>query len=398
MMDDLTTAEAAARLGVKRATLYAYVSRGLLRRRVALDGRTSLFDAAEVDAFRTRRRRIAEGELDAVVSTGLTHVADGELRVRGRSLIEMADSGVPYEDAVDWLWDDVGGEWVLPAGTEAAVCRAQSALPEAIPLTGRLRVTTAVVAALDPLRFDLSPVAVHKAGRGLLLAMVAGLSPQTAAPDSPSTPLASALWSCLSPTMTGTRQTGALDTALTLLVDHGLAASTVAARVAASVRADPYSIVTAGLGVVGGGLHGAASGAVHRLLAAASDASGLAGAVGETQRRTGGGVPGFGHKIYRTEDPRYPALMSRVDAAWSEDPRLPMVHELRELVGSRTDAVPNIDLALGSLTWLAGMHPDAGEAVFAIARTAGWIAHGLEEMTEAPLRFRPRARYVGPRW
>lgn len=58
---------------------------------------------------------------------------------------------------------------------------------------------------------------------------------------------------------------------------------------------------------------------------------------------------------------------------------------------------PNVDLALGAFTWLADMAPDAGEAVFAISRTAGWIAHGLEEYTEPPLRFRPRARYTGPR-
>jgi citrate synthase len=396
-MNDLTTAEAAARLGVKRATLYAYVSRGLLRRRVALDGRTSLFDAAEIDAFRTRRRRIAEGELEAVVSTGLTHVADGELRVRGRSLTEMADSGMSYEDAVDWLWDDIGGVWVLPDEVAGAIGRAQLSLPATIPATERLRVTTAVVGALDPLRFDRSAGAVHKAGRVLLLAMCVGL-PAPVTPVGPATPIASALWPRLSRISPSAEHLAALNSALVLLVDHGLAASTVAARVAASVRADPYSIVTAGLGVVGGGLHGAASGAVHRLLATVPDVSDVAAAVGETQRRTGGHVPGFGHKIYRTEDPRYPVLMRVVDAAWRGDPRLEIVHALCELVGSRTEAVPNVDLALGALTWLAEMPQDSGAAVFAIARTAGWIAHGLEEMAEPPLRFRPQARYVGPRW
>ncbi|MFV2039863.1 MAG: citrate/2-methylcitrate synthase, partial [Acidimicrobiales bacterium] len=182
--------------------------------------------------------------------------------------------------------------------------------------------------------------------------------------------------------------------ALALLADHGLAASTFGARVAASVRADPYSVVATGLGIVGGTLHGAASGAVHDVLDEADRSGNVGLAVGEAHRRYGRN-PGFGHTIYQTEDPRYHALMARVSDAWSEDARLATVHGVRDLVSERTDAVANVDLALGSLTWLAGMDRDAGEAIFAIARTAGWIAHALEEYEEQPLRFRPQARYAG---
>jgi citrate synthase len=88
--------------------------------------------------------------------------------------------------------------------------------------------------------------------------------------------------------------------------------------------------------------------------------------------------------------------MGQVNDVWGGDPRLGTVHAVRDLVGRRSDAIPNVDLALGALTWLAGMPPDAGEAIFAIARTGGWIAHALEEYQEPPLRFRPRARYEGP--
>ena len=81
----LTSAEAAARLGVKRATLYSYVSRGRLHRVVDLDGRSSRFDPEEVDRLRSRSSSRGDGELGVLVSTGITQIADGELRVRGRT-------------------------------------------------------------------------------------------------------------------------------------------------------------------------------------------------------------------------------------------------------------------------------------------------------------------------
>ena len=93
----LTAAEAAARLGVKRQTLYAYVSRGLLTRTLADDGRTSRFDPAEIDRLLTDRRPSAEGELRTVIATGLTRVADQGLLVRGHDLVQLvAEEDIRY--------------------------------------------------------------------------------------------------------------------------------------------------------------------------------------------------------------------------------------------------------------------------------------------------------------
>jgi citrate synthase len=181
---------------------------------------------------------------------------------------------------------------------------------------------------------------------------------------------------------------------MALLVDHGLAGSTFAARIAASVRADPYSVVSAGLGVLGGPLHGAASSAVHDLLVEAETSGDAARTVGSTLRRLGS-FPGFGHTIYRLQDPRYGALMTKIVAAWGSDPRLVNVYRIRDLMSERSDALPNVDLGLGALTYLARMPSDAGEAIFAIARTAGWLAHAMEEYDEKALRFRARAKYTG---
>jgi len=87
--------------------------------------------------------------------------------------------------------------------------------------------------------------------------------------------------------------------------------------------------------------------------------------------------------------------MESITGAWPSHEHLPLVLEVQSLASERTDAPATIDFALGALTFLAGMRPEAGEAIFAIARTAGWIAHALEEYDEDPLRFRFRARYIG---
>src|SRR5687768_7867973 len=103
MSDRITAAEAAARLGVKRETLYAYVSRGLLESRT-LDGKTSTFDPAEIDALRRTRNRPRAGRLDTSIVSALTHVDDQHVFVRGHDLVELATKGVGFESVASLLW------------------------------------------------------------------------------------------------------------------------------------------------------------------------------------------------------------------------------------------------------------------------------------------------------
>ncbi len=390
-MDDwLTSAEAAARLGVKRATLYSYVSRGLLQRLVDSDGRSSRFDPEEVDRLRSRSGRRREDEIGVLVSTAITKIADGELRVRGRDLIGLA-AETRFEDAVDWVWGaepDAG--WSNSDEAEELSGQIQGLLPDTAPMMDRLRVAVSIASATDPLRNDLSASSVRAAGRRLLFVMMHSL-PVVAAPREGD--LSERLWCRLAPGRSNLRQRAILNRALVLLLDHGLASSTLGVRVAASVRADPYSAVSAGLGILGGRLHGAASGPVHRIFQEAVANGDPAGALGEAQRRTGY-TPGFGHAVYRQRDPRCSALMEAVAGAWASHEHLPKVLTVQSLASERTAAPATVDFPLGAMTFLAGMRPEAGEAVFAIARTAGWIAHALEEYGEDPVRFRFRARYI----
>jgi len=405
----LTTAEVAQILGIKRQTVYAYVSRGILHRQMALDGRTSLFDRAEVEELRLGRRPEQDGELRTMLTTRLTRVADDGVWIRGRDLVELVDGGAGFREVADLVWDSADDEtW---PGADAPPPVDPSPVVDTSDdgsLLAQLQVLVAAEASRDPLRHDLSARSVRAAGRRAVTAMATGLrtgrspGPDATGPRSQGqgpldeTAIGRRLWAGLTDHPVDPGRLRAVDVALALLVDHGLAASTLAARIAASVRADPYSVIAAGLGVLGGPLHGAASGGVHELYRAAEREGDAAAAVGHLQRR-GVPVPGFGHAIYRTQDPRYGVLMTHIVEGWAADPRLGTVFRVRDVLGERSDAIPNVDLALGALTFLAGMPAAAGEALFAIARTAGWLAHAMEEYEEKPLRFRPRARYIGPR-
>lgn len=391
MEDWLSSTEAATRLGVKRATLYSYVSRGLLQRVVDEDGRSSRFNPEDIVRLRSRSNRRGEDEVGVLVSTGITEVSDGELRVRGRNLISLS-SEARFEEAADWLWDsESNGQWPRFGEAEDVARCVQDLLPDTTPMIDRLRVAVSVASATDPLRSSLSTASIRAVGRRVIGVMVDSLPLVAEQRDGD---LAERLWSRLAPGRSNARQRAVLNRALVLLLDHGLASSTLGVRVAASVRADPYSAVAAGLGILGGRLHGAASAPVHKIFEDAAMSGDPARALGDAQRLTGR-TPGFGHSIYRRNDPRCSALMESVAGAWASHEHLPLVLTVQSLATERTDAPATVDFALGAMTFLAGMGPEAGEAVFAIARTAGWIAHALEEYDQDPLRFRFQARYTG---
>jgi citrate synthase len=393
----LSTAEAAARLGVKPETLYAYVSRGLLGRERSADGRTSTFDPAELDRLarpgRSRRGRRPSTEL--VVPSALTAIADGLPWYRGLAVPDLAGAR-GFEEVAEWLWTgrfpDPVPVWHAAGAARDAGRRAQAALPAtALPLE-RIRVIAAALAAGDELRLELRPAAVTAAGRSLIAGLVDCLPHPGPSPEG--TAIADRLWGGLSPLDPAPELVGVVDVALVLLADHELAASTVAARVAASVRADPYAVVSAGLATVSGTLHGGASLGIEDLLGEIGRPGDAARVVGARLRR-GERLHGFGHRLYPDGDPRARVLLAHLRRAAAGSPRLEVVEAVLDTTGRRGLPAPNVDLALAALAHVTGMTRGAGEAVFAVARTAGWIAHALEEY-DRNTPIRPRARYTGP--
>jgi citrate synthase len=406
MADQLTAGEAARRLGVKPATLYAYVSRGILTRRKDPAGRTSRFDAGEIEdlARRGRPRRQAHAA-DIVIESALTEIDGAQFRYRGLDVTALATRR-SFEEVAEFLWT---GEfparpepWAARPEALAAGRAAQAALPPGTLPLERLQVIVPAMAATDPLRLQLDPPAVQALARGLIAGLVDCLPSPATIPGTPAppgaagspAPVAERLLSRLTGRRPAPALRSALSAALVLLADHELAASTLAARVAASVRADPYAVVGTGLGAMGGALHGGASLAAENLLAAAGTPAGVPAVIRDLLRR-GERVPGFGHFVYRAGDPRAARLLELIRAAAPRSRGLAVADAVRAEVSGRGLPGPNIDFAVAVLAQVAGMTVGAGEAVFAVARAAGWTAHAMEEYARAtPLR--PRAVYVGP--
>jgi citrate synthase len=445
MTDFLTTAQAAQLLGVKPATLYAYVSRGLIGRSKSADGRGSLFDPAEVEelARRGRPRRPA-GIADITVESAITEIVGDSLRYRGLDAARLAVSRT-FEEVAEFLWTGefpssaatpvaqrfrvtspartppasppaqpaaqsaAGQRWRATPAALAAGRAAQGVLPAGTLPLERLQVIVPTMAATDPLRLQLDQSAVLAAGRNIVAGMVDCLPPsatpatlnplesiavtETSASAGQDWPIAERLWSRLCDQRASPGLLRAVSAALVLLADHELAASTLAARVAASVRADPYAVAGTGLGAMSGALHGGASLGVETLIAAASGPDDVPRVVAELLRR-GGKVPGFGHLVYRGGDPRAVVLLDLVRRAAPKSGQLAVAEAVLAEVRQKCLPAPNIDFALATLTGVAGMIRGAGEAIFAVARTAGWIAHALEAYAGGgPLR--PRAVYTG---
>ncbi|MFC0598961.1 citrate synthase [Streptomyces palmae] len=393
----LTTREAARRLGVKPETVYAYVSRGQLSSRRSPGGRGSTFDAAEVEALARRgRRETRTASGNSPIGTSITLIEEDRHYYRGVDSTALA-AHHGYEEVAQWLWTGEmrpGTRFTAHPETLTAAGRAVRALPAPSAMLDRLRVAAIAAAAADPLRFDLAQEAVVGTARDLI-ATLTDVLPVLGEPEPEDAPVARRLWTRLTARAPGEEWLRVLDAALVLLIDHDLAVSTVAARVAASAQAHPYAVVSAGLGALDGPLHGAASGFAHRMLLDAVERGG--GAVVAGHLRAGRRVPGLGHVIYPGEDPRAGMLFRLLEEVPEAAEAL---HAAREVVATMARHVPlhaNVDLALAVLSVAAGMPSEAGETVFAVARTAGWIAHALEEYGEQPMRMRPTGQYRGPR-
>ena len=404
-------AEAAQRLGVKQATLYAYVSRGMLSRRRAEDGRSSLFAADEVARLTEKGQpRRAAGTGDFVIESELTEVADGRFRYRGMEVTKLA-LWRPFEEVAGWLWtgslgkDGMTPPWRATPEAVAAGTGAQAALPDGTLPLERLRVIVPAMAATDLLRLHLDPPAVVAAGRNIIAGMVDCLpdpsgSAASGGPVVPSARLAEGgiagrFWYRICPKRPDPGLLGALRAAMALLADHELAASTFAARMAASVRADPYAVVATGLGALGTSRrYGGASLGAETMLGVIRDPADAVRAVGDLLRR-GEQIPGLSESG-SYPDPRAKALLDLVKKAAPRSTRYAIAAAVLEETRRRALPEPNVDFALAALANVAGMITGAGEAIFAVARSAGWIAHAMEEYAKnVPLR--PRTVYTGPR-
>ncbi len=192
----------------------------------------------------------------------------------------------------------------------------------------------------------------------------------------------------------------ALDIALILHADHELNASTFAARVTAATLSDMHSAITSAIGALKGPLHGGANEAVFRILESidgngADPVEYVRGMLAQKKK-----VPGFGHRVYHTEDPRATHLraMSRDLGQSSGQPKwYDMSHKIEEFVKVEKKLNANVDFYSASTYHTLGIDVDLFTPIFAVSRISGWAAHVIEQLDDNRL-IRPRADYLGPKY
>ena len=355
---------------------------------------------------------MASGLDDVVAAETVLSDVDGlagRLTIRGHALGEIAGRW-HFEEVLALLLDGFFDDLPPPADLVLRLGEARrdvhdrlaAILPE-LALAGPFDGQRAGVAVLpdgatldDALRLIAAPAvllpAIIRLGRG-----------ETVVPPDPALPHAQDMQRMLAGSLDAARAE-ALETYLVTVCDHGLNASTFAARVVASTRAGLSSAVLAGLSALKGPLHGGAPGPVIDMLDAIARDGDAARWLGDAVQH-GDRIMGFGHRIYRTRDPRADALKAALRRLAGEggDVRLAFAEQverialdvLRVAKPHRT-LQTNVEFYTALLLEAVGFPPDAFTGVFAAGRVLGWIAHAREQAMTGRL-IRPQSLYVGPR-
>jgi len=360
MSVDLTSAEeASSRLGISRASLYAYVSRGLIRSFSSPhDPRQRLYALDDVEALIERKARFrrptaaAATALDwglPVLETSITQIKDERLYYRGQDAVVWAQTATLEETAC------------LLIGLDKDSFRLPSRLPDMLPAPAdglHGFVTSAVRLLSEPRPKEMRPAEVASILR-LMAAAGSGRDPGNE-------PLHSHLARAWKAPQAG----DAIRRALVLCADHELSSSAFAVRVTASTGASLRNTVIAGLAALSGPYHGGVTERVRTYLEDPGKAA----------------APSFQHKLYPQGDPRAAAILADV-------PLLASDATILQALENATGGKPSIDTALVMLERAYGLPRGAAFTLFAVGRTAGWLAHAIEQRSQAQL-IRPRARYV----
>ena len=394
----LSSGQAAEELGIRLPTLYAYVSRGIVRSEaVEGKGRARRYRAEDVRRLKERKdgRRDPEGVVEGalhwgmpVLESGITLIDGGGLYYRGRDVVDLAgEKSIEEVAALIWTGDEAMARALFPPEMSGPSLRIRNVVDSVTGLTPVevFQVLLPVAAAEDPAAYDLRPDAVARTGARILRLMtdvVAGES----IPG-----LAGTLQRGWSPDSPGAADL--LGAALVFCVDHELPVSTFAARCVASSEATPYAVVLAGLAALGGVKHGGEIELVQAFLREVEDA-GDARAVISGRLRRGERIPGFGHSLYPEGDPRGAGLLRLTARAYPESMAVVLSDTVAGEMLRLMDEHPTVDFALATVARTLALPPGGAVALFALGRTVGWIGHAIEQYRSGSL-IRPRARYVG---
>lgn len=398
--DWLNSREASDRLGVKLATLYAYASRGLITSLPGERPHARLYAKEDVERLRTRHvARSGHGPVAAsalrfgepVLETRIADVGPDGPRYRGQSAIELCRTGVGFERVAELLWTgslpdapgpaarlnyDPARLWPLFAG--------RAALP-------KMAFMLAALALADRDRHGASDEAEFARARALFHCLAQAASARLPR-QPPADRVAATLLAALL-VRPKANLVSAVDRALVLCAEHELNASAFAARVAASAGADLYACLGAAVNTLSGSAHGGMCDRVEALIASAGSRARATRTVQEWLSR-GETLPGFGHPLYPKGDPRARVLLELAEAHGARSQRAKTAFALLEAMRRGGHPPPTLDAGLVALCACLELPPGSASGIFAVGRSAGWVAHALEQRAAGYL-LRPRALYVG---
>jgi len=390
MPDYLNSTEATALLGVSRATLYAYVSRGLLHAHAADTPRESRYLREEVEQLARQRgqgrkpREVAQAALNwglPVLESSITLIEQGRLYYRG-------------EDAVDWarahtLEETAALLWQYPADAAFAAHAVEAApvLPDLQQRMAGQPCENTLLALFTVASDDAATAAWQQsperlaAGCGALLRLLAACLLGTAPDKTPIHLQCAQAWAL------DAQGADLVRMALVLCADHELNASGFTARCVASTGASLRAAVVGGLAALTGGRHGGTTARVEALW----DELGEAQAPARLRQRLARGetLPGFGHHLYPEGDVRAALLLEMLPR---QGPAAALAAEVMALTG----LAPSVDFALVALRRHLQLPAGSAFGLFALGRCAGWLAQALEQRATRQI-IRPRAAYTGPR-
>ncbi len=375
---------ATRRLAVKRATLYTYVSRGWIRTADGPDGRSRRYSAIDVDDLAQRgvahRGRAASAGSamrwgEPIIDSAITAIdADGPY-YRGIAALTLAEQGASFEHTAEQLWGTgERGPWPDPGPPPLPT-------PDVHPLD-QLAVLVPQLALLDATRGRHDAAIEHERARRLIPWFAAWVS-------GAARPCGSVAHTLCQGWGLDVQHAGLFDVALTVIADHELNASTFAARVTAATGADTYACLSAALGALSGPRHGRNCDRIEALLASMPSAEGAADALSARLTR-GEPIDIVQPRVYPSGDPRSEPILALLATEPLAATSLATFAALTQL----GYPPPPVDGALAAIAHTLQLPPGAASALFAVGRTAGWVAHILEQR-QSPRLLRPRARYVG---
>jgi citrate synthase len=396
----LTSKEVTDQLDITPSTLYAYVSRGLIRSEMTPDdSRQRRYLAEDVQRLldrKAQRRDPAQAAHHAVqqalnwgqpvMDSALTLIHDGKLYYRGHNVAELVRTA-SFETVCGLLWlDDMSaGSELFAEPMPPSHLQSTKVQNYQVSSLIQMQMMLAEASEHDLQAYDHTAQNVARVGVRILRRMVEAVTGISLLPGTSIAQQIANTWGMHSPDL--------VQTTLILCADHELNVSAFTARAVASSDASPYQAVIGALAALQGYRHGGVTHHVETMLQAIGGASDREAAM-RGWLQAGQRIAGFGQPLYPDGDPRGRILLELLFASQSPHPELELAAEVIAFAHEAVGRLPNIDFALVILQRMFKLPPTAALTLFAIGRTAGWVAHVIEQY-EVDTLIRPRATYTG---